>query len=322
MKNLVAKPPYTNGIHFLVELSGCDRSILDDAAGIESILVKSVEVIDTSIVSSFFHQFRPDGVTGCVMLLDAHITIHTWPGTRYASVDLYASPACDLQRIQTILVEGLRASEPQSLLVERGQPAPEKMRVHGHRRVASYILDCRGNLIPDSVFVEKSPGRGFGLFAARDFSIGELIYNSSATLTEWDAEYVVKTDLGKSLHDADSLGYELHLPLIDMWPEQVRHTLARHYDIQDMSSTAILKCVTGEGEREVLITGFDGLINHSDNPNVTMEWSDAKVKFDEEGNPIWEVPTRAVRRISIGEELFVDYRISLFDFVPPADWLP
>jgi len=84
----------------------------------------------------------------------------------------------------------------------------------------------------------------------------------------------------------------------------------------------ILRSVTGEYWREVLITAFDGLKNHSDDPNTVMDWPAATIVFDEDDKPSWTVPTRALRPIRAGDELFVDYRVSLFDFVPPIDWLP
>jgi S-adenosylmethionine decarboxylase len=315
------RPLETAGTHFVVEYSGCDRGILDDEAAVEALLVKAAESTGATIVARVFHRFRPSGVTGCVMLADSHLTIHTWPECGYASVDLYTSRVWDPHRANAMLEEGLRAEDSQILVVDRGLPGPEKMRVQGHRRVASYTLDCRSPQLPDGVHVGRSPGRGFGLFASRDFASGELIYESPATLAEWDAEFTCETDLGKSVHSADSLGYELHPPLIESWSEQVRHALARHYDLQDPPTDMILRSVTCEGEREVLITAFDGLKNHSNDPNTVMDWPAATIAFDEEDEPIWTVSTRAIRPISAGDELFVDYRGSLFDFVPPIDWL-
>jgi S-adenosylmethionine decarboxylase len=314
------RPLDTVGTQLVVEYSGCDCRILDDEAALESLLLQAGESIGATVVTRIFHRFRPRGVTGCVMLADSHLTIHTWPEAGYASVDLYTARVCDPHCAHAVLTEGLRAQDSQILMVDRGLAGPERMRVQGHRRVASYTLDCRGLQLPDGVRVGRSPGRGFGLFASRDFASGELIYDAPATLAEWNAEFLVETDLGRSIHSADSLGYELHPPLIENWSEQVRHALALHYGLQDPSPNVILRSVTGEYERQVLITAFDGLKNHSDDPNTVMDWPAATIAFDDE--PIWTVPTRAVRAISAGDELFVDYRVSLFDFVPPIDWLP
>jgi S-adenosylmethionine decarboxylase len=312
----------TVGTHLVVEYSGCDRRLLDHEAAVASLLEKAAESIGATIIARVFHRFRPSGVTGFVMLADSHLTIHTWPEAGYASVDLYTPRVRDPLRAHPVLVEGLRAQESQILVVNRGLPGPDALRVQGHRRVTSIALDCRGPQLPDGVRVGRSPGRGFGLFASREFASGELIYEAPATLAEWDAEFIVETDLGKSVHSADSLGYELHPHLVESWSEQLRHTLVRHYDLQDPSTDMIIERVTDEHEREVLITVFDGLKNHSDDPNTSMDWPAATVAFDEDDKPIWTVPSRAIRPIRAGDELFVDYRGSQFDFVPPIGWVP
>ncbi len=322
MKFAVGQPPNTGGTHFVVEYSVCERGILDDEAAIESLLIKAAESIGTTIVARVFHRFRPGGVTGCVMLPESHLTIHTWPEAGYTSFDIYACNDLDPHRAHTILAEGLQAQDSQILVVERGLPIPEMIRVKDHRRVASFVLDCRGNKLPNSVFVGRSPGRGFGLFVSRDFSLGELIYESPATMAEWDAEFIVETDLGRSIHSGDSFGYELHPPLIETWSEQVRKTLMQHYNLQDPTPAMLLRSITDDGRRQVLILAFHGLKSHSDDPNTILNWSDATIKFGEKDDPVWTVPARAIRPIRAGEEMFVDYRVSLFDFVPPEGWIP
>ena len=35
------------------------------------------------------HQFQPQGVTGLALLAESHISIHTWPESGYAAVDVF-----------------------------------------------------------------------------------------------------------------------------------------------------------------------------------------------------------------------------------------
>jgi hypothetical protein len=216
----------------------------------------------------------------------------------------------------------LKPQQTQVLVIDRGLDGSEKLRVRGHRLVASYTLDCRQPHLPEGIRVGRSPGRGFGLFAGRNFSPGELIYDTPGTLAEWDAEFIVEHDVGRSVHNADSLGYELSAELEDIWPARIREAIARHYHLDNQSLAAILQHVTGDYEREVLITDFDGLKNHSSDPNTVMDWPAATIEFDAAGLPHWSIPTHACKPISSGDELTVDYCTSLYAYVPPGDWLP
>ncbi|WP_354237441.1 adenosylmethionine decarboxylase [Bacillus oleivorans] len=79
----------TNGVHFIIDAFSCDDQILNDANLLENILKKAVSDLGMVMLSSRFHTFSPQGVTGVIVLSTSHISIHTWPEHRYASIDLY-----------------------------------------------------------------------------------------------------------------------------------------------------------------------------------------------------------------------------------------
>ena len=315
-------PRGVEGTHLIVEYSDCDRAILDDKAAIELLLVGAAESTGWTIVARVFHRSRSSGITGCIILANAHLTIHTCPPAGYASVDFYTSGDRHPQDVHAMFEKGLNSRDSKLVVVDRGLGSPEKIRVRGHRRVASYTLDCRQPQLPDNIHVGRSPGRGFGLFASRNFSDGELIYDTPGMLAEWDAEFILEHDLGRSVHSADSVGYELSPELVDIWPEQIRDAIARHYELKNPALAVIHQHVTGDYEREVMTTAFNGLRNHSNDPNTVMDWPAATIEFDEEAVPRWTIPTLASKPIKSGDELTIDYRRSLFAYVPPSDWLP
>lgn len=124
-------PGEIEGTHVVVEYSDCDSGVLDDEAAIESLLVGAAESTGAAIVDCVMHRFRPRGVTGCIILSDAHLTIHTWPEVGYASVDFYTSGHTDPRCIHAVLAEALRSEESEILVVDRGLAGPEKIRVRG-----------------------------------------------------------------------------------------------------------------------------------------------------------------------------------------------
>lgn len=77
------------GTHLLVELYDCDPQSLERVDNVERALVEAARASGASIVSHFFHEFQPYGVSGVVVIEESHYTVHTWPERGYAAVDLF-----------------------------------------------------------------------------------------------------------------------------------------------------------------------------------------------------------------------------------------
>lgn len=70
----------------LMELYGCDAP-LDDAAFVESTLMRIVHRARLTALHRYFHTFDPPGVTGIIALKESHLSVHTWPARSYAVID-------------------------------------------------------------------------------------------------------------------------------------------------------------------------------------------------------------------------------------------
>jgi len=79
----------TLGNHYIIEASGCNPAILNDIELIEEIMVQAAKEAKASVVTSAFHRFYPQGVSGVVVVSESHISIHTWPEKGYAAIDIY-----------------------------------------------------------------------------------------------------------------------------------------------------------------------------------------------------------------------------------------
>lgn len=77
------------GRHLIVEYADCDRMILDNLELLEKYMNESVRKAGATIVSSKFHRYNPQGVSGVVVIAESHISIHTWPEYGYAAVDFF-----------------------------------------------------------------------------------------------------------------------------------------------------------------------------------------------------------------------------------------
>jgi S-adenosylmethionine decarboxylase len=82
------------GLHLLIDLWDADR--LDDLDHIEAALRVVAKVARATVLHGHFHVFTPHGgVTGVLLLAESHISIHTWPERRFASIDIFMCAECD-----------------------------------------------------------------------------------------------------------------------------------------------------------------------------------------------------------------------------------
>lgn len=77
------------GKHLIVDAWFHDADILDNSE-IEKVLVDAATVAGFTVLGSKSHKFEPQGVTSFVLLSESHISIHTWPEHKYASLDIFS----------------------------------------------------------------------------------------------------------------------------------------------------------------------------------------------------------------------------------------
>jgi S-adenosylmethionine decarboxylase len=93
------------GHHWLLDLSGCRAPLrlLTDAAHLQAACTGLAVAAGMEVVGQVFHQFQaprpqpgeptqPAGVTGVLLLAQSHLSVHTWPESRFVALDVYV---CD-----------------------------------------------------------------------------------------------------------------------------------------------------------------------------------------------------------------------------------
>jgi S-adenosylmethionine decarboxylase len=95
------------GTHWLVDCHGVDAAMLADADFLRRALREAAEIAGATILFDHFHDFggaadgkagAAAGVTGVVLLAESHATIHTWPATGFAAIDLFLCGATKPER--------------------------------------------------------------------------------------------------------------------------------------------------------------------------------------------------------------------------------
>lgn len=77
------------GNHIIAEFRNCNPELLKKVRKVRPIVEKSVSGSGLTKICSKYHQFRPFGVTGFVLLTESHISVHTWPEKCYVAVDIF-----------------------------------------------------------------------------------------------------------------------------------------------------------------------------------------------------------------------------------------
>lgn len=130
MKQLLQSGQWTTenvgsvGTHCILELYGCPATVLNDAQRIQHALREASRVADSTLLGEIHHAFQPHGVTALALLAESHISVHTWPETGYAAVDVFTCGShTKPEKACVYLVETLEAANYSLQTVTRRPPA-------------------------------------------------------------------------------------------------------------------------------------------------------------------------------------------------------
>ena len=79
----------TTGKHCILELYGCSSAKLNDEPFLRATITAAAKRAGATLLNLITHRFDPQGVTGLALLAESHISIHTWPESGYAAVDVF-----------------------------------------------------------------------------------------------------------------------------------------------------------------------------------------------------------------------------------------
>jgi spermidine synthase len=114
-----------DGLHLVANLYHCqgDPRHLIDAAALRQFCLDSVERAGLTALGDLFHQFvgadadpaAVGGVTGCVVLAESHLAIHTWPEMNAVTLDVYVCNYTqdNSAKAQRVLDDAMRLFKPQ-----------------------------------------------------------------------------------------------------------------------------------------------------------------------------------------------------------------
>ncbi len=112
------------GVHLLLEFYGAKN--LDDLELVEKTFQKAVEACGATLLGMKFHHFSPyGGISGVAIVMESHLTIHSWPELRYAAIDIFLCGDVDPYKAVPIFKEAFQPEKIQIIEFKRGMMTDE-----------------------------------------------------------------------------------------------------------------------------------------------------------------------------------------------------
>ena len=107
------------GTHYLLNLYGCCFSLLDDKEFLVKLLEDAAICSGATVIQTIYKKFDPQGVTVLTLLSESHVSIHTWPETGEAAVDIFTCGTCNPKLGGDLIIEQLKPSRYKIELIRR-----------------------------------------------------------------------------------------------------------------------------------------------------------------------------------------------------------
>lgn len=111
--------PSEKSYHIIADFNGCNPEILDSPSKIKSALEDALYINGFHKIRKLQHKFSPQGVTMLYLLSESHLSIHTWPETGYAAVDLFTCGSNSPEEAVKFIKKKLECKRGDYALLER-----------------------------------------------------------------------------------------------------------------------------------------------------------------------------------------------------------
>ena len=109
--------------HLLLELYKCDYEKLNDESFLRCTLNKAAKLAKATVLNLVSYKFEPQGVTVIALLAESHFSIHTWPESNYAAVDIFTCGQSMIPELASQnLIKVLRAKKHFLRVIDRNPP--------------------------------------------------------------------------------------------------------------------------------------------------------------------------------------------------------
>ncbi len=166
------------GRQLTIEYYDCGADALLDKNRVETALLLAAKDSGATIISSSFHGFNPQGISGVVVIAESHFTVHAWPEHNYAAVDIFTcADSIDLE----VAINSMKDSfESTNVVISSDQNRGIISKPPYQNRVGQ-------NKMGQNQTGQKNSGQK---------DIGQILNNSKIAPISWQEEYKRKNPWG------------------------------------------------------------------------------------------------------------------------------
>lgn len=114
---------YAPGQHLLIDFWGARQPA--SLAETENLLLAAAAACGAQVLDVRLHGFGDQGgITGVAILVESHISLHTWPEHDYIALDIFLCGNRDPQPALILLEDKLKPSRSRTSNHPRGTPYP------------------------------------------------------------------------------------------------------------------------------------------------------------------------------------------------------
>jgi S-adenosylmethionine decarboxylase len=106
--------------HVIADFWVEDDAILRVQEPLRSAVREGIRESGATALGERFHQFQPSGFSGCFLLAESHVALHTFVEERLLALDVFTCGEADVDRILDAVRRALRPVQEHVRRVRRG----------------------------------------------------------------------------------------------------------------------------------------------------------------------------------------------------------
>jgi len=121
------------GLHVMLDMYNCDKNVLDNGRLICDMLHEITKMLgmkkllEPIVVYASPNEIKdPGGYSGFVMIQESHISIHTFVGRKFATIDAYSCRDFDANIVIEYFKKAFKTDDFESCVEARGKKYPGK----------------------------------------------------------------------------------------------------------------------------------------------------------------------------------------------------
>jgi S-adenosylmethionine decarboxylase len=116
----------TGGTEWIIDAIGCAPTLLANPSAVQVLMDDAIRSLQLTVLQLVVHQFSsPPGITAMALLAESHLTVHTFPESGVATINLYCCSPRPQYNWRQACVAALAAHSVLIRVTQRGLDAFE-----------------------------------------------------------------------------------------------------------------------------------------------------------------------------------------------------